>query len=46
MRKDKIVQIGVTDAFVTAYYLGERITIAKAQELIEGGVVPNGTWEE
>lgn len=46
VRKDKIVQIGVTDAFVTAYYLGERITIAKAQELIEGGVVPNGTWEE
>jgi hypothetical protein len=38
IRKDKIVGIGVTDAFVTAYYQGERISITKAQELISSGV--------
>jgi WD40-like Beta Propeller Repeat len=34
LRKDKIVDIGITDAFVTAYYQGERITIERAQSLI------------
>ncbi|OIQ31371.1 MAG: hypothetical protein BM555_05275 [Crocinitomix sp. MedPE-SWsnd] len=45
VRKDKIVAIGVTDAFVTAYYQGERITIAKAQELINDGVQVTGGWK-
>ena len=46
IRKDKIVSVGVTDAFVTAYYQGERITIAKAQELISSGVQVTGGWKE
>ena len=46
IRKDEIVKIGVTDAFVTAYYRGERISIEKAQELIESGVKVNGDWDK
>lgn len=34
-RKEQIVKIGITDAFATAYYNGERITIEKALSLIE-----------
>lgn len=34
VRKNEVVALGNTDAFVTVYYNGERITIAKAQELI------------
>ncbi len=33
-RKNEVVALGNTDAFVTVYYDGERITVAKAQELI------------
>lgn len=34
VRKNEVVALGNTDAFVTVYYNGERITVAKAQELI------------
>ena len=37
VRKDQIVGIGITDAFVTAYYNGERITIARARSILNGG---------
>ena len=43
-RKDEIVKIGVQDAFVTAYYQGERISIDKAQELLDAGIKANGGW--
>lgn len=35
IRKNEVVALGNTDAFVTVYYNGERITVAKAQQLIE-----------
>ncbi|MFP5470656.1 MAG: hypothetical protein ACLGGV_03600 [Bacteroidia bacterium] len=35
VRKDEIRLIGVGDAFVTAYYNGERISVARARELLE-----------
>lgn len=34
VRKNEVVALGNTDAFVTVYYNGERITVARAQELI------------
>ena len=34
-RKDEIVQIGITDAFVTAYYNGVRISLTEANTLIQ-----------
>ncbi len=34
VRKDEVVQIGVTDAFVTAYFDGERITLERALEIL------------
>lgn len=37
VRKEQIVGIGITDAFVTAYYNGERITIARATSILNGG---------
>jgi hypothetical protein len=35
--KNNIVQLGITDAFVTAYFNGQRITLEKAAELEAGG---------
>ncbi|MBD3637210.1 MAG: hypothetical protein HUJ25_07665, partial [Crocinitomicaceae bacterium] len=35
VRKDEIQNIGITDAFVTAYFNGERISIAEANKLLE-----------
>lgn len=35
VRKDEIRLIGVGDAFVAAYYNGERISVARARELLE-----------
>jgi tetratricopeptide (TPR) repeat protein len=46
VRKGKIVNMGVTDAFVTAYYKGERISIEKAKELMSSGIKVNGSWEK
>jgi hypothetical protein len=40
--KENIVGIGVKDAFVTAYFEGERITLERAAELERSGVVPAG----
>ncbi len=34
VRKEKAVQSGIKDAFIVAYYNGERITIAAANELL------------
>ena len=34
IRKNSAVQSGISDAFIVAYYKGERITIAKANELL------------
>jgi hypothetical protein len=34
IRKNSAVQSGISDAFIVAYYQGERITIAKANELL------------
>lgn len=36
--RNLIVQNGISDAFVTAYYQGERITITRAKELAGSGV--------
>ena len=34
VKKDQIVKIGISDAFVTAYYNGERITIEQAMAIL------------
>ncbi len=34
VRKDEVVSLGNTDAFVTAYYDGEKISLVKAKQLI------------
>ncbi len=34
-RKNEIRQIGISDAFVTVYYNGERVTFAEARDLID-----------
>ena len=34
-RRDEIRRIGISDAFVTAYYDGQRISIAEARKLLE-----------
>lgn len=34
-RKDEIVKLGITDAFVTAYHNGERIGVTEARRMIE-----------
>ncbi len=34
--KDNVVERGVQDAFVTAYYNGKRISISKSKELLQG----------
>lgn len=41
--KDNVVNIGVKDAFVTAYFEGQRITPERAAELERQGVVPAGS---
>jgi predicted nucleic acid-binding Zn-ribbon protein len=33
-RKNQLIEIGIVDAFVTAYYNGERITITASKELV------------
>jgi WD40-like Beta Propeller Repeat len=33
-KKDNIVNIGIVDAFITAYYNGKRISVSQAQDLI------------
>jgi hypothetical protein len=40
--KDNIVNTGIKDAFVTAYFEGQRITLERAAELEKSGVVPAG----
>jgi hypothetical protein len=40
--KNNIVNIGVKDAFVTAYFEGQRISVERAAELERSGVVPAG----
>ncbi len=35
VRKNEVVALGNSDAFVTAYYNGEKISVTKAQQLIE-----------
>lgn len=46
VRRQKIIDIGVTDAYVTAYYKGERISITRAKELIAAGAKVTGGWSE
>ena len=43
-RKEQVWTQGIPDAFVTAYYEGERITIARARDLMSGGVDPDATF--
>lgn len=40
--KDDIVAIGIKDAFVTAYFEGQRISLDKAAELERSGIKPSG----
>ena len=35
VRKKELVELGLVDAFVTAYYNGDRITIAESKELLK-----------
>src|SRR5690606_1320072 len=35
IRKAEVIEKGVTDAFITAYYNGKRISVAKAQSIFE-----------
>ena len=35
VRMEEIIKMGVTDAYITAYYNGERITITESKRLIE-----------
>lgn len=37
----RIVQLGISDAFVTVYYQGKRISLAEARALIANGTVPS-----
>lgn len=46
IRRQAIIKKGINDAFVTAYYKGERISIAKAKELIASGAKVTGGWTE
>ena len=34
-RKNELIELGIVDAFVTAYFKGDRITISESKELIE-----------
>lgn len=45
-RRQKIISTGIPDAFVTAYYKGERISIQKAKELIAAGAKVTGKWQD
>jgi cell division septation protein DedD len=38
--KNNAVAKGISDAFVTAYYKGERITLSQAKDLVASGVSP------
>ncbi len=43
VREKELRSIGLKDAYVVAYYNGERITLSKALDLMDSGVVPGFT---